>query len=180
MKGIVFTEFLEMVESKFGLETVDKIIERAELKTGGAYTSIGTYEFNEMLQLILNLSNEVNIPVDDLIHAFGIHFFEHLEKTHPNIFELYKNPMDFLNSVEGHIHVQVRKIYPGAELPTFEVTHRSSNSMEMIYTSQRALYKFAEALMLKTFEHFHTECTITYEKLNSEGTRVKFNIIHND
>ena len=31
MKGIVFTEFLEMVELKFGLETVDKIIENSKL-----------------------------------------------------------------------------------------------------------------------------------------------------
>ena len=31
MKGIVFTEFLEMVEDQFGLETVDDIIEAADL-----------------------------------------------------------------------------------------------------------------------------------------------------
>ena len=49
MKGIVFTEFLEMVETKFGLETVDNIIENSDLKSEGIYTSVGTYDFNEMV-----------------------------------------------------------------------------------------------------------------------------------
>ena len=43
MKGIVFTEFLEMVEEKYGLEMVDDIIENANLQSHGAYTSVGTY-----------------------------------------------------------------------------------------------------------------------------------------
>jgi len=56
MKGIVFTEFLEMVEETFGLETVDYIIYKSELKSEGIYTSVGTYDFFEMLILISNLS----------------------------------------------------------------------------------------------------------------------------
>ena len=35
MKGIVFTEFLEMVEDKFSPELADRIIEGAELPSGG-------------------------------------------------------------------------------------------------------------------------------------------------
>ena len=36
MKGIVFTEFLEMVEEKYGYEVVDQIIEESKLPSGGA------------------------------------------------------------------------------------------------------------------------------------------------
>ena len=49
MKGIVFTEFLEMVEASYGLQTVDTIIENASLPSEGAYTAVGTYDFNEMV-----------------------------------------------------------------------------------------------------------------------------------
>ncbi|MFT4982342.1 MAG: hypothetical protein ACI9UR_002213, partial [Bacteroidia bacterium] len=41
MKGIVFTEFLELVEDKFGLEVVNQIIDGCELETDGVYTSVG-------------------------------------------------------------------------------------------------------------------------------------------
>ena len=59
MKGIIFTEFLELVEEKFGLGMVDKIISQSELNSGGAYTSVGTYEFSEMLQLNSHLYAQV-------------------------------------------------------------------------------------------------------------------------
>ena len=32
MKGIVFTEFLELVEERYGLEVVDKIIYQSKLE----------------------------------------------------------------------------------------------------------------------------------------------------
>ena len=39
MKGIIFTEFLDMVEKKFSIETVDHIIEVSNLSSGGSYTA---------------------------------------------------------------------------------------------------------------------------------------------
>ena len=62
MKGIVFTEFLELVEDKFGLEMVDKIISEAQLESNGTYTTIGTYSFSEMLQLLQNLHLQNSLP----------------------------------------------------------------------------------------------------------------------
>ena len=58
MKGIVFTEFLEMVEQKFGLEVLDQIIIESNLASGGIYTSVGTYDFIEMQSLIVKLSEK--------------------------------------------------------------------------------------------------------------------------
>ena len=43
MKGVVFTEFLEMVEQKFGMEMVNALIENNELSTDGVYSAVGTY-----------------------------------------------------------------------------------------------------------------------------------------
>ena len=52
MKGMVFTEFLEMVEDKFSPEVADQIIEQANLRSGGIYTSVGTYDHGEMIELV--------------------------------------------------------------------------------------------------------------------------------
>lgn len=178
MKGIVFTEFLEMVEGKFGLEMVDHIVENSELKSNGAYTSIGTYDFVEMLQLIGQLSEKTAIPAEKLIYEYGLYFFNYLEKNYPQIFAQYNSPVDFLKSVENHIHVQVRKIYPDAELPTFEVNEVNESKLEMTYYSSRALYKFAEALIRKTFDHYHESCEVELNMLKEDGTEVKFEIQH--
>jgi hypothetical protein len=180
MKGIVFTEFLEMVEETFGLETVDYIIYKSELKSEGVYTSIGTYDFFEMLSLISNLSEKVNIPVPDLIYAYGLYFFAVLRRNHSNIIALYASPLDMLASVENHIHIEVRKLYPGAELPTFKIVKKEEKFMEMIYYSDRGLYMFAKALIEKTFEHFDKNASINYKLLKEDGTEVLFLISENN
>jgi len=41
MKGIVFGEFMEMVEATFGDETVDMMVEQNNLASGGVYTAVG-------------------------------------------------------------------------------------------------------------------------------------------
>jgi Haem-NO-binding len=174
MKGIIFTEFLELVEQKFGLGMVDKIINQSELKSGGIYTSVGTYEFGEMLQLISHLSENTDIAVDDLLMVYAEHLFAALIKTHPDLVKHYKDPMDLLASIENHIHVEVQKIYPEAQLPTFEIEERTSDEMTMVYKSDKALYMLGKGLMLETFKLFKVPVEIDYKKLNEQGTEVRF------
>lgn len=179
MKGIVFTEFLELVEVKFGLEMVDKIISESKLESDGVYTSVGTYNFSEMLQLLQNLSKNTNISIDDLLLVYAEHFFSVIEDNYPGLLASYKGPIEMLSSIENHIHVEVRKIYPDAELPTFEVVNKTRESLTMIYKSSRAMHHFGLGLMNKTFEHFNSTATIVLEKLKEDGTEVKFVINKN-
>ena len=174
MKGIIFTEFLDLVEKKFGLGMVDKIINQSKLDSNGAYTAVGTYEFSEMLQLISNLSNNTDISVDDLLMVYSEHLFAALVKSHPNLVGHYKNPMDLIASIENHIHVEVKKIYPDAQLPTFELEDRSETTMKLVYKSNKALYMLGKGLMLETFKLFKQPVNINFEKLNEAGTEVRF------
>ncbi len=176
MKGIVFTEFLEMVEKEFGLEVVDKIITSSKLKSECAYTAVGTYDFFEMQQLITHLSTETGIPVNDLLYAYGLYFFKTLTRHHRDIFSLYNSPIAMLASIENHIHVQVKKIYPGAELPTFKIVKQDERFLEMLYFSERSMYMFAKALMQSTFEYYHTKSRVELELVKKDGTEVRFKI----
>ncbi len=179
MKGIVFTEFLDLVETKFGLEMVDKIIEQSELDSNGIYTSVGTYKFSEMLQLLQHLSTHTGIDIDTLLLVYAEHFFSVLEASYPGLLATYKDPIEMISSIENHIHVEVRKIYPDAELPTFIVEEKTENSLIMIYKSSRAMHHFGLGLMNKTFEHFNSTATIVLEKIKEDGTEVKFIINKN-
>ena len=179
MKGIVFTEFLDLVEDKFGLEVLDKIITQSNLESGGVYTSVGTYKFSEMLQLLQHLSDHTDISIDDLLLVYAEHFFSVLEDSYPGLLATYEDPIEMLSSIENHIHVEVRKIYPDAELPKFEVIEKTKDSLTMIYKSSRAMHHFGLGLMNKTFEHFNSTATIVLEKLKEDGTEVKFIINKN-
>jgi len=174
VKGIIFTEFLELVEEKFGLAMVDKIINQSNLESNGIYTSVGTYEFSEMLQLITHLSENTDISVDDLLLVYSEHLFKALIKSHPYLVNHYKDPMDLLASIENHIHVEVKKIYPEAQLPTFEIQRRTKKKMVMLYKSDKALYMLGKGLMLETFKLFDVPVHIDFEKINEQGTEVRF------
>jgi len=180
MKGIVFTEFLEMVETKYGLITVDSIIENSSLPSEGAYTAVGTYDFNEMVQLLTELSQQTNIPVLDLQFSFGHYLFNGLVKAHPEVVNSYRNPLGLLYSIEDHIHVHVKKLYPDAELPTFKILEKTERKLIMVYSSSRGLYALAHGLIVRTFEHFSKNVSIAYKLLNETGTEVKFDIIQNE
>ena len=177
MKGIVFTEFLEMVEEKFGLEVVDTIIETSNVPSEGIYTSIGTYDFNEMVALIGSLSKEVDMDQGTLIHAFGHYLFTSLGNAHPEVIENFNNPISLLYAIEDHIHIHVQKIYPEAELPTFKILERTDTSISMIYSSSRGLYRLAHGLIEKCFEHYNSTASVAYELLKSDGTEVKFDVV---
>ena len=179
MKGIVFTEFLELVEEKFGLEMVDEIIQKSQLESKGIYTAVGTYEFSEMLQLLQHLSNNTGISIDNLLLVYGEHLFSVLDKSYPSLMASYSDPIEMLSSIENHIHIEVKKIYPDAELPTFETIEKTENSLIMIYKSSRAMHHFGLGLMNKTFEHFNSSATIVLEKIKEDGTEVKFIITKN-
>ncbi|WP_272022262.1 heme NO-binding domain-containing protein [Olleya namhaensis] len=177
MKGIVFTEFLELVEEKFGLEMVDNIITNSTLESEGIYTAVGTYSFSEMLQLLTHLSENTGISIDNLLLVYAEHFFSVIENSYPGLLATYKDPIEMISSIENHIHVEVRKIYPDAELPTFEVVEKTENSLIMIYTSSRAMHHFGLGLMNKTFAHFNSTATIDLQKIKEDGTEVRF-VIH--
>jgi len=179
MKGIVFTEFLDLVEERFGLEMVDAIISQSKLESKGVYTSIGTYSFSELLQLLQNLKIQTGISIDNLLLIYGEHFFSVIETNYKDLLSSYNDPIEMLASIENHIHVEVRKIYNDAELPTFIIKEKTKKTLILIYKSSRSMHHFGLGLMNKTFEYFNSKATIILEKIKKDGTEVKFIITKN-
>jgi len=177
MKGIVFTEFLDMVEQEFGYTLVDQIITESDLPSNGIYTAIGTYDFSEMIQLLTGLHKHTKIPVPTLLNSFGQYLFGTFIKVYPHFFEMVDSAFQLLESIEKHIHVEVLKLYPEAELPSFETELVSPLHLNMIYRSERKMADFAEGLIQKALEHYNEEATITNTALNSDGSEVLFSIL---
>ena len=176
MKGIVFTEFLEMVEKEFGYEMVDIIIDESDLPSSGIYTSVGTYHHAEIVQLLSNLSDKSKIDAQVLLKAFGKYLFDGFLKAYPQFFDAVDNPFDFLISIDNHIHVEVLKLYPDATLPRFDTKRLEDGSLEMTYKSERKMASLAEGLIEKSIAYYETSHVIEKELINEDGSVVKFTI----
>lgn len=177
MKGIVFTEFLEMVESKFSPELADTIIEVAELPSGGAYTTVGTYNHSEMIKLVSCLSKETGISTAELMRSFGVYMFERFYVLFPHYFNGIDSSFQFLELIENYIHVEVRKLYPEAELPSFQCDTSRPGCLVLTYQSTRPFAALAEGLIRGCTAHFGEDVDIEVADLsNGMGTAARFSI----
>ena len=177
MKGVVFTEFIEMVEDRFGLELADRIIEMSELASGGAYTSVGTYDHGEIIALLTRLSEETKLPAQDLLKAFGHYLFGRFVHGYPQLFESMDDAIHFLSQLEGIVHVEVRKLYPDAELPRFEHRLLEPRGLEILYSSPRPFGDLAEGLIRGCIEHFGNSLQVTREEVPSANeTKIRFTV----
>lgn len=179
MKGLVFCEFLEMVEEKFGYEIVDEIIEKSDLPSKGVYTSVGTYSHHEMFALVSQLSAKLKVPISKLFYTYGEYVFGVFGRAYKELVAEYTDAFQFLCRVEDTIHVQVLKLYPEAELPTIEIRSYEPNKLELIYTSQRKMSDFAEGLIQGCLNHFKEDANISKTDLCDDQTQVLFTIQKN-
>ncbi|MBO6675936.1 MAG: heme NO-binding domain-containing protein [Rhizobiales bacterium] len=176
MKGIVFTEFLEMVDDSFGYETTEAIIKKADLPSGGVYTGIGTYSHSEMIALVKGLSAETHVKVQVLVQTFGEHMLGRFVDLFPDFFSTVPDVLSFLENVDGYIHGEVRKLYPNATLPEIATRRLDDGQFELIYKSPRHLGDFAEGLIAGAIRHFGEPFAVQRTDLPNEGQRqcVKF------
>lgn len=154
MKGVVFTEFLEMVESRFSADMVDDIIDDAKLPSGGVYTAVGTYPHEEIVALVVALSQRSGTAVRDLLLAFGEHLFGRFVVGYPTFFGSTSDAFTFLAGIEDIIHREVHKLYPDAELPRFDVEQHDDQQLTLLYDSRRHFEDLAEGLMRGCIAYF--------------------------
>jgi len=177
MKGIVFTELLEMVEEKYGYGLVDQLLTENDLPSGGIYTSIGTYGHAEMMTLLQHLSRSTNTPVPDLMRTYGRYMFKTFTRSYYPFIERAPNAFSLFKSIHHYIHVEVRKLYPDAELPHFSVEQPTENHLRMRYESERKMADFAHGLIEGCLTHYNETATIQKTNVAEDGTIVLFDIV---
>lgn len=174
---MVFTELLEMIEDKFGYTLVDKLLTESNLPSGGTYTAVGTYDHNEMITLVNGLSRQTGLPVADLLQLYGRYMFRTFTRSYRPFIDRADSAFSLLSSIHHYIHVEVRKLYPDAELPYFSVEQPTSDHLIMYYESERKLGDFAHGLIEGCLAHFGEKATITQSNLADDGSRIRFEII---
>ncbi|RJG02529.1 heme NO-binding domain-containing protein [Noviherbaspirillum sedimenti] len=177
MKGIVFREFIEMVEEHFSPETADKIISSSNLSTAGAYTTVGTYDHREIIELVGHLSKTTGLQPPELLRAFGARLFKRFSELYPSHFAALHSTFDFLRILDSKIHIEVKKLYPDAELPSFQHDFPEPDRMILVYNSRRPFADLAEGLIGGCIDHFRETIALAREDLLcADGTRVRFTL----
>ncbi len=171
MLGLVFTEFIEMVEGRFSPELADAILEDVGAPHGGAYTAVGNYPHQEMLALVAALSRRTGEPEPALVQALGRHLMQHFRRAHADLLVRHGSLFDLVAAIDGEIHVEVRKLYEQAAPPRFTVTGRDPQRLSLLYESPRCLQHLALGLLEAAAEHYGERVRITRQPHEHEGRR---------
>ena len=117
------------------------------------------------------------MPVDDLVKAFGMHLSNAFLEKFPDFFKQCSNAIEFFKTIDNHIHTEVHKLYPDAELPSFAYFQSDEQHLELNYTSSRDFSMLALGLLEGTAKHYGQTLNITMTRLPSTDlTRVRFDI----
>lgn len=175
MKGIIFTELLEMVEEQFGLATVNRVVAEAAPANEGGYTSVGTYDYQELVNLVVALSKITEISAGELQRLFGQRLFRQFSQHYAGFFVGVHNAFEFLERVDTYVHVEVHKLYPEAELPRFRSLRLGNNRLVLDYESGRPFADLAQGLIEGCISHYGVPIDLVRENLETGNrTRSRF------
>ncbi|MFT5609663.1 MAG: hypothetical protein ACI9WC_001389 [Arenicella sp.] len=173
MKGILFVEFIDFLEMHTDVGTAQEIINQAELDSLGAYSRVGLYDYQELIKLLVSAANRLDCSADELLEGYTEHLMSMFHRDYPAFFEDATCAGDILKNLDSHIHVQVQKLYPDAELPSFDY-QVIDGRIHLEYKSPRPLAAVAQSLTLACIKHFATGERIIDAQIAENGKSAKF------
>jgi hypothetical protein len=167
MKGIVFNLLEEIVSRDYGEDVWDQLLDTAGLD--GAYTSLGSYSDADLVALVTAASSALDTPPDEIVRWFGRSALPMFADRYPQFFEPHTSTRSFVLTLNQVIHPEVRKLYPGADVPVFDFDTSSEEVLVMGYASPRKLCAFAEGLIEGAAAHYGERALIEQPKCMVRG-----------
>jgi hypothetical protein len=167
MKGIVFNLLEEIVSREYGEDAWDALLDAAGLD--GAYTSLGSYSDSDLMGLVMAASTTLGVSADEIVRWFGRSALPLFADRYPQFFEPHDSTRSFVLTLNRVIHPEVRKLYPGAEVPVFDFNTSSDEKLVMGYSSPRKMCAFAEGLIEGAASHYGEEAVIDQPKCMVRG-----------
>jgi len=169
MKGILLTDFVDFVERE---------LPGAAGQLGSeVYSPLGNYREDELMALVARAGEAAGIPNPDLLKRFGAHLFRTLATLYPVFVDGVGSSLELLGGIETYVHGEVKKLYPDAEFPRFEVTPRSPGHLELVYHSHRPFADLAEGMIRGCIAWFGGRVDVDRQDLDAaDGRAARFSL----
>lgn len=169
MKGVVFNLLEEFICERYGDEVYEEILDAAALETREPFIGPGTYPDADLLALVQQACDQTELSATEMIRGFGKFSFPRLAEAHPTFLEGLDDAKSFLQTVHDVIHVEVRKLHPGAYLPVLEYQDPGPDRLVMIYRSERQLCAYAVGLVEGVAAYYHEQIELEHVRCTHRG-----------
>ena len=170
MKGVMFNSFTEFIKHKFGAKELDILLQKDDYPNKGGFSALGNYNSSYMYSLIKHSKSLFDCSKDEILRQFGKYAYKYLYKRlikmHENSddFITYSTPYDFLENLNTLHFEQLKKFYPNAKFPEFEVDRLSSNHIILRYSSFRDIPYLTYGLLEGCVAFYGYNSSITMDK----------------
>jgi hypothetical protein len=167
VKGLIFNLAEDVVSGAHGPDLWDELLDASGVD--GVYTSLGRYPDDDLHRLINAGAEVLEVPPSDVLRGIGTGAMPLLADRYPEFFEPHTSARSFTLTVNDIIHPEVRKLYPGAEVPEFDFDESDPDSLVITYRSARKLCALAEGLIEGAAAHFGERVEISQVRCMHRG-----------
>lgn len=152
MKGIIFNLAEEVVTLDHGEDAWDAVLDGAGLD--GSYTSLGSYPDDDLRAIVASAARLLGADEPAVLRYVARGAIPLLAKRFPHFFEPHSDARSFVLTLNDIIHPEVRKLYPGADVPNFTYDVEGDNRVTLAYESDRQLCALAEGFITGAAAHY--------------------------
>ena len=167
MKGIIFNLAEEVVSDAYGVDTWDDLLDSSGVN--GAYTSLGNYPDDDLHRLVAAGASALEVPPADVLRSIGVGAMPKLAGRYPEFFTPHTSARPFVLTLNDIIHPEVRKLYPGADVPEFEFDDSDPEVLELVYVSARKLCALAEGFLAGAATHYGQTAELQHVQCMHDG-----------
>lgn len=167
MKGIVFNLVEEVVTAAHGEDVWDGVLDAAGVE--GSYTSLGSYPDSELARIVSAASRLLGVDDATVLRTVGQAAIPLLADRYPRFFTAYPDAQGLVLALNEIIHPEVKKLYPGADTPTFSYQSVGERGLVLGYQSSRRLCALAEGFVLGTATWYSQTATVTQSACMLDG-----------
>lgn len=169
MKGIIFNLLEDFIVDGWGEERFEQVMTGCPLHTKGPFVGPGTYPDSDLFAIVERTTAELGIATPAALRAFGRYAMPRLAARFEAFVRDHDHPKSFLCTVDGIIHVEVRKLFENAEPPRIRFEDTGPRELVLHYQSKRKLCALFEGLLDGTADYFGVPFTREQKSCMSEG-----------
>ncbi|MDG2035876.1 MAG: heme NO-binding domain-containing protein, partial [Pseudomonadales bacterium] len=122
----------------------------------------------EILSLVGRLQKLTGTPAAELLETYGKYLFPKLASQMTAMSLKFNGAIDLLCSLESIIHKEVLKLYPDAELPSFNIKKINAKEILMEYLSCRPFAHLAKGLIDGCGDYYQQTLSVSMKHLNTD------------
>ena len=170
MRGIIFRTYLSFVKKNFGYEVLDEILLKDDYPNKGGFSSAGNYKTKYLNSLVENTTYLYDNSKNKVLEAFGRYAYGYLLDRFKQTYKTQNtplhatNPYDFLEKLNLIHFDELKKLYPDAKFPKFDIRRVSDEHIIIEYSSYRNLPYLVNGLIKGCLDYFDSNSMVSMEE----------------